>query len=227
MRLNADFTKAGRDPARGLRLGRLARQRRRSHDARPDRRGGGARHDDRALRPEQRLRRPYPWRGRGIPRARRRLLGRGGRLPGRHLCAQSDRHLAPSAYRARRRDDPREAAPVRYTDTEQMVVDTHAALRRRRAERMEVHAASFRADRNGGVATLVPGPPRCLPDPSAGGQEVFVLEGVWEDEHGRYPAGTWVRNPPDFAQAGRSPEGCLLYVKTGHLAQADRDRVRR
>jgi anti-sigma factor ChrR (cupin superfamily) len=55
-----------------------------------------------------------------------------------------------------------------------------------------------------------------------GGQEVFVIEGTWEDEHGRYPAGTWVRNPPGFAQAGRSPEGCLLYVKTGHLAQAVR-----
>jgi hypothetical protein len=50
------------------------------------------------------------------------------------------------------------------------------------------------------------------------GQEVFVLEGTWEDEHGRYPAGTWLRNPPGFAQAGRSEGGCLLYVKTGHLA---------
>jgi anti-sigma factor ChrR (cupin superfamily) len=51
-----------------------------------------------------------------------------------------------------------------------------------------------------------------------GGQEVYVLEGVWEDEHGRYPAGTWVRNPPGFAEAGHAPEGCLLYMKTGHLA---------
>jgi hypothetical protein len=34
----------------------------------------------------------------------------------------------------------------------------------------------------------------------------IVLEGVWEDEHGRYPAGTWVRNPPGFAEAGHRPK---------------------
>lgn len=51
------------------------------------------------------------------------------------------------------------------------------------------------------------------------GQEVFVIDGVWEDDHGRYPPGTWVRNPPGFTHAPRSTEGCLLYVKTGHLAQ--------
>jgi hypothetical protein len=47
-----------------------------------------------------------------------------------------------------------------------------------------------------------------------------VLEGVWEDEHGRYPAGTWVRNPPGFSPGRSLAEGCLLYVKTGHLAEA-------
>jgi anti-sigma factor ChrR (cupin superfamily) len=51
------------------------------------------------------------------------------------------------------------------------------------------------------------------------GQEVFVLDGVWEDEHGRYRAGTWLRNPPGFRQGGHSTDGCLLYVKTGHLAE--------
>ena len=28
-----------------------------------------------------------------------------------------------------------------------------------------------------------------------GGEEVFVIEGTWQDEHGTYPAGTWVRSP--------------------------------
>jgi anti-sigma factor ChrR (cupin superfamily) len=51
-----------------------------------------------------------------------------------------------------------------------------------------------------------------------GGEEMFVLEGVLEDELGRYPKGAWVRNPPGSAHAPFSDRGCLLYVKTGHLA---------
>jgi anti-sigma factor ChrR (cupin superfamily) len=29
-----------------------------------------------------------------------------------------------------------------------------------------------------------------------GGEEIFVLDGVFQDEHGTYPAGSWLRNPP-------------------------------
>jgi anti-sigma factor ChrR (cupin superfamily) len=50
-----------------------------------------------------------------------------------------------------------------------------------------------------------------------GGEETFVLEGVLEDELGRYPKGAWVRNPPGGSHAPFSEEGCVLYVKTGHL----------
>ena len=32
-----------------------------------------------------------------------------------------------------------------------------------------------------------------------GGEEFFVLEGVFQDEHGDYPAGSYVRNPPTSA----------------------------
>ena len=28
------------------------------------------------------------------------------------------------------------------------------------------------------------------------GEEFLVLDGVFEDEHGKYPAGTYVKNPP-------------------------------
>ncbi len=50
-----------------------------------------------------------------------------------------------------------------------------------------------------------------------GGEEIFVLEGVFEDEHGRYPAGSWLRNPHLSQHTPFSTEGCLIYVKTGHL----------
>ena len=50
-----------------------------------------------------------------------------------------------------------------------------------------------------------------------GGEEIFVLEGVFEDEFGSYPKGTWIRNPPGSVHKPFSREGCLIYVKTGHL----------
>ena len=54
-----------------------------------------------------------------------------------------------------------------------------------------------------------------------GGEEVLVLEGALEDENGRYPRGTWLRQPAGSAHAPLSREGCLLYVKIGHLAGAE------
>ncbi len=50
-----------------------------------------------------------------------------------------------------------------------------------------------------------------------GGEEIFVIEGVFQDEHGRYPAGTWIRSPHLSRHDPWSEEGCLIYVKTGHL----------
>ncbi len=51
-----------------------------------------------------------------------------------------------------------------------------------------------------------------------GGEEVFVIEGAYCDEHGEYPAGTWVRSPDrsDHEPFTRD-EGALVYIKTGHL----------
>ncbi|NJL84387.1 MAG: cupin [Chloroflexaceae bacterium] len=50
-----------------------------------------------------------------------------------------------------------------------------------------------------------------------GGEEIFVLEGTFEDEFGVYPQGTWLRNPPGSTHQPFSQQGCLIYVKTGHL----------
>ena len=53
-----------------------------------------------------------------------------------------------------------------------------------------------------------------------GGEEIFVIEGTFQDEHGDYPAGTWIRSPHMSKHDPWSDEGCLIYVKTGHLPQA-------
>jgi len=50
-----------------------------------------------------------------------------------------------------------------------------------------------------------------------GGEEILVLEGTFQDEHGTYPAGTWLRSPHGSEHTPFSDEGCLLYVKVGHL----------
>ncbi len=50
-----------------------------------------------------------------------------------------------------------------------------------------------------------------------GGEEIFVLEGTFSDEKGDYPKGTWLRSPHLSAHHPFSKDGCLIYVKTGHL----------
>ena len=54
-----------------------------------------------------------------------------------------------------------------------------------------------------------------------GGEEIFVLEGRFNDEHGEYPAGSWIRSPDQSRHAPYTrAEGALIYVKVGHLAPA-------
>jgi len=51
-----------------------------------------------------------------------------------------------------------------------------------------------------------------------GGEEIFVLEGVFHDEYGSYPAGNWIRSPRFSKHAPfTKSEGATIYVKTGHL----------
>jgi anti-sigma factor ChrR (cupin superfamily) len=50
-----------------------------------------------------------------------------------------------------------------------------------------------------------------------GGEEIFVVDGVFEDEHGRYPTGSWIRSPHMSMHQPFSKEGCTIFVKTGHI----------
>jgi anti-sigma factor ChrR (cupin superfamily) len=53
--------------------------------------------------------------------------------------------------------------------------------------------------------------------PHFGGEEIFVLEGTFQDEHGNYPCGTWIRSPHMSSHQPYSERGCLIFVKVGHL----------
>lgn len=51
-----------------------------------------------------------------------------------------------------------------------------------------------------------------------GGEEILVLQGLFRDEHGEYPAGTWIRSPRGSRHAPfTGAEGALIYVKVGLL----------
>ncbi len=58
---------------------------------------------------------------------------------------------------------------------------------------------------------------RFSPHRHFGGEEIFVLEGVFQDEHGVYPQGTWIRSPHLSVHQPFSDPGCTILVKTGHL----------
>lgn len=53
------------------------------------------------------------------------------------------------------------------------------------------------------------------------GEEIFVLDGVFSDEHGDYPAGTYLRNPSGTSHSPFSKKGCKLFVKLEQFQKDD------
>ncbi|WP_171103306.1 MULTISPECIES: cupin domain-containing protein [unclassified Ruegeria] len=60
-----------------------------------------------------------------------------------------------------------------------------------------------------------------------GGEEFIVLDGVFQDEHGDFPAGTYVRNPPTSAHTPGSEPGCTIFVKLWQFDMDDRTQFRK
>jgi ChrR Cupin-like domain len=63
------------------------------------------------------------------------------------------------------------------------------------------------------------------PHTHGGGEEFLVLEGVFQDEHSDFPAGSYVRNPPTSHHTPGSAQGCILFVKLWQFDPADRTQV--
>ncbi|MGX9417358.1 cupin domain-containing protein [Vibrio sp. RC27] len=63
------------------------------------------------------------------------------------------------------------------------------------------------------------------PHVHTGGEEFIVLEGVFQDEHGDFPAGSYVRNPPQSSHQPGSNEGCIIFVKLWQFQPSDRTHV--
>jgi anti-sigma factor ChrR (cupin superfamily) len=67
---------------------------------------------------------------------------------------------------------------------------------------------------------------RFSPHVHGGGEEFIVVEGVFEDEMGTYPAGSYIRNPPQSKHTPGSTPGCVIFVKLWQFDPADRTHVR-
>ena len=64
------------------------------------------------------------------------------------------------------------------------------------------------------------------PHVHTGGEEFLVLDGVFQDEHGDFPAGSYIRNPPQSSHTPGSDEGCTIFVKLWQFDMEDRNQVR-
>ncbi|HSD74069.1 MAG TPA: cupin domain-containing protein [Steroidobacteraceae bacterium] len=110
-----------------------------------------------------------------------------------------------------------------------VVLDTHAmswaespspSVRRKR-----VHLVG--PAESGQVTSLVRYEPesKFAPHDHPDGEEILVLEGVFSDEHGDWPAGTYLLNPEGFRHAPFSRAGCLLFVKLRQFPGKERRHV--
>jgi len=59
-----------------------------------------------------------------------------------------------------------------------------------------------------------------------GGEEFIVLDGVFQDEYGDFPAGSYIRNPPQSRHTPRSAPGCVIFVKLWQFDPEDWTHVR-
>jgi len=67
---------------------------------------------------------------------------------------------------------------------------------------------------------------RFSPHVHGGGEEFLVLDGVFQDEHGDFPVGSYIRNPPGTRHTPRSAPGCVIFVKLWQFDAADRTQIR-
>lgn len=58
-----------------------------------------------------------------------------------------------------------------------------------------------------------------------GGEEIVVLEGVFQDEHGDYPAGSYFRNPPGTSHVPASKDGCTIFVRLWQFRDGDQAQI--
>ncbi len=108
---------------------------------------------------------------------------------------------------------------MRADDAERVVIDTAGRVWRPAGDTGHERVVLFsRPDGTENVTMERLAPGTCVaPYRCDGGEEVLVLDGALSDDAGTYDAGTWVRNPAGSRHGLASENGCLFWVKRGHL----------
>lgn len=60
-----------------------------------------------------------------------------------------------------------------------------------------------------------------------GGEEFLVLDGVFQDDEGDYPAGSYVRNPPGSSHAPAAKDGAIIFVRLWQFRVHDAQQILR
>ncbi len=115
-------------------------------------------------------------------------------------------------------------APLNLDFSRRLAIDTSSmdwisspsdGVKRKPLERENVESG-----RTTSIVRFAPGS-RFSPHTHPHGEEILVLSGVFSDQYGDYPAGTYIRNPPGSAHAPHSDEGCELFVKLDQFVSGD------
>jgi anti-sigma factor ChrR (cupin superfamily) len=102
-------------------------------------------------------------------------------------------------------------------DGKRVAVDTHSGTWTRLDHGIQVQMLhEFGNERVALVRLPVQAPG--IPHQHPGGEEIFVIEGAIEDEHGYHPAGSWLRLPPGSSHCPTAVVDALLWIKSGHLS---------
>src|SRR5262249_8051289 len=75
------------------------------------------------------------------------------------------------------------------------------------------------------IARYAPGS-RFSPHTHGGGEDFLVLKAIFQNEHGQFPPGSYIRNPPTSRHTPSSATGCILFVKLWQFDPADRTEVK-
>ena len=99
-----------------------------------------------------------------------------------------------------------------FTDNEKLIIDTNASTWLQGQGNLEVKPLH-----NQTALVKWPKDERFVPHKHWGGEEVVVLQGVFIDEYGEYPKGSWIRSPHLSEHFPYVNEETIIFVKTGHM----------
>lgn len=104
-------------------------------------------------------------------------------------------------------------------DRKQTVIDTKKSpWQQGMVEGLSVLSLYSQADYPESMALVRWQPDTYFPEHThPGGEEILVLEGTFEDNHGVYSQGSWIRAPHMSIHKPYSRQGCLIYVRVGGL----------